>query len=386
MSDPNEPAPRPRFTPLIERLPSTTPFVGPETQERVRGRPFIARLGANEHGFGPSAATRAALAAAAGQAWMYGDPEGFALRQALAERLGAPRERILLGEGIDGLLGLACRLMLREGDRAAAPRGGYPTFGYHVAGFGGRLETVPYLAAEPGAPDRADPIGLANRAAETGARLLYLANPDNPMGGVWPAEAVRAMIAATPDDCLILLDEAYLETAPEGSAPPLSPQPPNLLRLRTFSKAYGLAGLRIGYAIGAPRVIEAFQKIRNHFGVGRLSQIGALAALADEDGLAQARRSIAASRERITRIAAEAGLAALPSAANFVAIDCGRGGVFARAVLKTLIEADVFVRAPGAPPLDRCVRVSCGPEVEMDRFAAALPEALAAAERGAESA
>ncbi|MEM9726318.1 MAG: aminotransferase class I/II-fold pyridoxal phosphate-dependent enzyme, partial [Pseudomonadota bacterium] len=306
------------FSPVAEALPDTVPFVGPETLERARGRPFEARLGANENGFGPSPAVREALARAASEAWMYGDPEGGALRAALAERLDAPLEAIVLSEGIDGLLGLACRLALPPGAVAVSSLGGYPTFAYHVIGHGARLAAVPYRE------DRCDLQGLAAAARDEGARVVYLANPDNPMGAQWSAEAVDRFIDATPEHCLILLDEAYLETA-EGAAPPIAADltRPNLVRLRTFSKAHGLAGMRVGYAIGAPETVAAFHKVRNHFGVGRLAQIAALAALQDEAGLGALVRAIAESRLRIAEIAEASGLTTLPSSANFVAVDCG---------------------------------------------------------------
>lgn len=370
--------PRPSlFTPLIDKSPDSVPFTGPETIERRRGRPFAARLGANENGFGPSEAVVEALGRAAAESWMYGDPEGFELRSAIAERISrgerriAGPENIALGEGIDGLLGLACRLTLSPGDPAVISLGGYPTFGFHVAGCGGRLERVPY------AEDRSALTALAARAHESGARLLYLSNPDNPMGGRWSAGAIAAWIDAAPETCLILLDEAYVELAPKDAAPPLDLERPNLLRLRTFSKAYGLAGLRVGYAVGAPQTVKAFDKIRNHFGVGRLAQAGALAALRDEEGLDLSIRRIAESRERLAGIAEANGLTPLPSATNFVAMDCGRDGDFARALQARLEALDVFTRVPGVAPLDRCIRISCGPEREMAIFEQALAAALA---------
>jgi histidinol-phosphate aminotransferase len=151
--------------------------------------------------------------------------------------------------------------------------------------------------------------------------------------------------------------------------------------MRTFSKAYGMAGARVGYAVGAPDLIRSFDKIRNHFGMNRLSQIGALAALQDHDWLTQTRENVARARDRITGIAQETGLGALPSATNFVAVDCGVDGDFARCVLDGLVARGVFVRMPFVAPQNRCIRISCGPEAELDRLAAALPEALKDARR-----
>ena len=151
----------------------------------------------------------------------------------------------------------------------------------------------------------------------------------------------------------------------------------NVIRMRTFSKAYGMAGARVGFAISAPDVINGFNKVRNHFGMSRTGQIGALASLQDDGWLEHIRAEVYASRQRIGQIAAAHGLTALPSATNFVTIDCGRDGDFARAVLGKLVEDGIFVRMPFVAPQDRCIRVSCGPVDLMQAFAEALPIALA---------
>jgi histidinol-phosphate aminotransferase len=151
------------------------------------------------------------------------------------------------------------------------------------------------------------------------------------------------------------------------------------LRFRTFSKAYGLAGARIGYCLGEAGLIRSFDKIRNHYGTNRVGQIGALAALQDQAFLAEAVAKIARARDKIATIAAGNGLRPLLSAANFVAIDCGRDGAFARRVVDELLARDVFVRMPSVAPLNRCIRVTCGRDEDLAVFAAALGSALAAA-------
>ncbi|MGD9916682.1 MAG: pyridoxal phosphate-dependent aminotransferase [Paenirhodobacter sp.] len=363
----------PRFTPLIESLPATVPFVGPETQERRLGHAFAARLGANENGFGPSPRAIAAMAAAAGEAWKYGDPENHDLKAALAAQHHCRPENIVVGEGIDGLLGYLCRLVIEPGDEVVTSEGAYPTFNFHVAGYGGVLHKVPY------AGDAEDPEALLAKAAEVAPKLIYIANPDNPMASHHPGTTIAAMVERVPEGSLLIVDEAYVELAPEGTAAPIDADDPRVIRMRTFSKAHGLAGARVGYAIGAAPLIQAFDKIRNHFGMCRISQAGALAALSDTTWQAYMRRLVGAARDRIGAIARANGLTPLPSATNFVAIDCGRDGAFARRVLEELTAADIFVRMPGVAPLDRCIRVSCGPEAEMEAFAAALPGALARA-------
>ncbi|MEM0943801.1 MAG: pyridoxal phosphate-dependent aminotransferase [Pseudomonadota bacterium] len=360
-----------KFTPLVESLPATIPFVAPEESERSRGRPFRARIGANESVFGPSPRAVAAMAGAAAESWQYCDPSSFELREALAAHHGISAEMIRIGEGIDGLLGLTVRLFVGAGDRVVTSAGAYPTFNYHVAGFGGALVTVPY------AGDHEDPEALAEAAQRTGARLVYISNPDNPMGSWHGAARIEALIAALPEGCTLCLDEAYIEFAPQGTSPRIDPDDPRVLRFRTFSKARGMAGLRIGYVIGAAGVVAGLDRIRNHFGVNRVAQAGALASLADSAHLAEVQAEVAASQRRLAEIAGENGLTALPSAANFVAIDCGRDGAFAKRVVAALAARDVFVRMPGVAPLDRCIRVSCGREAEMAAFAEALPAALA---------
>jgi histidinol-phosphate aminotransferase len=337
------------------------------------GRRFVARLGANECVFGPSPRAIAAMQAAAAEVWMYADPESHDLRHALARHHGVAPEHIMVGEGIDTLLGVLIRLLIGVGDGVVTSAGAYPTVNYHVAGFGGTLHTVPYRG------DHEDPQALLAKARQVGAKLVYLANPDNPMGSWHDAATVQSTIDAVPDGALLLLDEAYGEFAPEGTLPPLDPTNPHVIRMRTFSKAYGMAGARVGYAIGPANLITAFNKVRNHFGMNRISQAGALAALADQEWLAHVQESVASARTRIGDIAAANGLRALPSATNFVAIDCGRDAGFAKAVLDGLIRRGIFVRMPFVAPQNRCIRVSCGTNADLDSFAAALPEALSEA-------
>jgi histidinol-phosphate aminotransferase len=365
---------QPRYTPLTLSLPATVPFVGPETQERQRGAPFVARLGANESIFGPS--PRAIEAMADTGIWMYGDPENHDLRNALADHHDVAPENIVVGEGIDGLLGYLVRLFVGPGDAVVTSDGAYPTFNYHVAGFGGVLHKVPYRG------DHEDLDALFAKAAEVDAKLVYLANPDNPMGSWHSGADIVAAMEKLPEGCLLVLDEAYVECAPQGVAAPVSADDPRLIRMRTFSKVYGMAGARVGYGIGQADLISAFNKVRNHFGMNRAAQAGALAALQDTAWLERIQARITGARDRIGQIARDNGLEALPSATNFVAIDCGRDGAFAKAVLEALVARGIFVRMPFVAPQNRCIRVSCGAASDLDAFAAALPEALAVARDG----
>ncbi|WP_306116474.1 MULTISPECIES: pyridoxal phosphate-dependent aminotransferase [unclassified Roseovarius] len=365
----------PRYTKLVQSLPASVPFVGPEEQERTRGAAFAARLGANENVFGPSPKAIAAMRAASGEIWKYGDPASHDLRQSLAAHLSVAPQNIVVGEGIDGLLGYLVRMLIGPGDAVVTSDGAYPTFNYHVAGFGGVLHKVPYR------DDREDPEALFRRAAEVGAKLVYLANPDNPMGTWQRGEDIRGALDLLPDGCLLLLDEAYIEFAPTDAVPQIAIDDARVVRMRTFSKAYGMAGARVGYAFGAEELIRSFDKIRNHFGMNRAAQIGASAALEDQAWLKQVQDQVAASRAEISRIAGENGLKALASATNFVAVDCGQDGEFARDVLTGLVNRGLFVRMPFVAPQDRCIRISCGRPEDLALLADALPDALADARR-----
>lgn len=361
----------PLFTDLARSLPATVPFVGPETIERRTGVRFKARLGANESVFGPSPLVLEAMAAAARQSWAYGDPEHYDLKQAIAAHHGIGIENVAVGEGIDGLLGHLVHLACDPGDLVVTSRGAYPTFNYHVAGHGAVLDFVPYRG-----DDHEDIDALLERARAVRPKLLYFANPDNPTGSWHEADAVERLTAETPEETILVLDEAYGDLAPASALPPITLMRPNLLRFRTFSKAYGMAGVRVAYAVGQPETIRQFDKVRNHFGVSRMAQAGAVAALAEQAYLEATVAKIVAARSQLAAIATRLGLRPLPSATNFVAIDCGGDGARARAVLDGVLRRGVFIRMPGVAPLDRMIRVTVGTEADMALLETALSGAL----------
>lgn len=361
----------PPFTRLVAGLPATVPFVAPEAIERATGRRIALRLGANESTFGPSPKAVDAMCAAAARASFYGDPESYELRRALAGLLGVGMEHLVIGCGIDDLLGLIVRAFLDPGETAVTSLGAYPTFNYHVAGYGGRIERVPYRE------DRNDLDALATAATRADARMVFLANPDNPTGSCYDVDQVIAFEEALPPTCLLLLDEAYCDFTPHDAIPPIDADDTHIIRLRTFSKAHGMAGARIGYAVAAEPTIRAFDKVRLHFGVSLLAQEGALASLGDPDYLNGVVAEVAAGRREYADLGQSLGLPTLPSATNFVAFDTG-SPTRARALMEALAARDVFVRMPGAPPLDRLLRVTVGTPAERAAFAEALRTVVAA--------
>ena len=321
-----------KYPKLIADLPSSVPFVGPESQERSRSTKFKTRIGANENVFGPSPQVIEAMRGAAADIWMYGDPENYDLKLALSKHHNVNIDNIVVGEGIDGLLGYLCRLLVQPGTNVVTSKGAYPTFNYHVKGFGGILNFVDYNE------DFEDIDGLLREARKTNAAIIYVANPDNPMGTWHDKNAIEYLIKNLPARTLLCLDEAYSEFAPADQILQFSPINPKVIRFRTFSKAYGMAGARVGYAIATSSLIKAFDKIRNHFGVNLIAQQAALAALRDQRYFKKVLKLVEHSKIEIERIANSLSLKPIPSFANFVSIDCGRDEKFARQVLEGLIR------------------------------------------------
>lgn len=360
-----------RYTSIVEGLPAMIPFVAPERLERRSGRPLLVRMGANESVFGISPVARAAMREAVDSISLYNDPESHELAVALAEKHSVSPREIGISAGIDDLLGLVVRLFVEPGDPVVTSLGSYPTFNYHVNGYGGRLEQVPYNE------DRADLDGLLARVMETGSRLVYLANPDNPMGTWHDEAALRAFIVDLPGDCVLIHDEAYIDFAPPEAVIEMDTTDRRVLRMRTFSKAHGMAGARVGYVVAHAELIGSLDKIRNHFGVNRVAQAGALASLGDESFIRQVVEQVAAGRRDYEVIAAETGLMTVPSATNFVCIDVG-DGERARRVQQALLDRDIFVRMPAIAPQDRCIRATVGTPEQRTIFARVFRDVVAA--------
>ena len=337
---------------------------------REGGHASLLRLGANESMFGPSPKAVEAMAAELPRISWYGDPESYDLRCGLAVRHACTVENICVGSGIDDLMGLAVRAFTSPGDVTLTTRGTYPTFAYHVTGFGAALETVAYRQ-----DGLVDVDALIAKANELRPAIVYVANPDNPSGTLLPGSQLVRLFEGLPRESLLFLDEAYEDFVEQADVFP-SLVHPRLLRVRTFSKAYGMAGARIGYLIATPRNVQTFQKIRLHYGVNRNAQIGALAALDDREFHRYVVHEVAKGRQDYYDLAASLGHGALPSCTNFVCIGF-ESNERATAIMNALLARGVFIRKPGAPPLDRYVRVSVGTSAERTEFAVRLRAVLA---------
>ena len=343
-----------RFTKIANELPVSVPFVGPETQERQKSFSFSARLGANESVFGPSKLVVEAIKSQAEAVWQYGDPESFDLIQKLSDFYTLPKDNFVIGEGIDGLLGNLVRLFVEPGDEVVSSLGAYPTFKYHVDGFGGNMCLVPYNKYY----EDLDALLIAVKKIK--AKIVYLSNPDNPMGTFHSKEDIQDFIDNIPDETILCLDEAYSDFVDKNDLAPINVERENIIRFRTFSKAYGLAGFRVGYGIGNNKLVKAFNKVRNHFGVNKLGQIAAKVALEDQEHLKNVLNKVEQSKNDIGKIFKKFGFMPLESRTNFVPINSGSDSKFAEKLMRSLIQEKIFVRMPSVSPLNSFIRITAG--------------------------
>lgn len=341
-------------------------LVGPEELARTSGRSSLLRLGSNESPFGPSPNAIAAIQAEAAHGARYGDPSCALLRAAIAARHGVPPECVTVGAGIDDLLGWIVRAYVPAGGATVAGLGSFPTFEMHALGYGTHLVRVPYRS-----DGRLDLAGFAAAAERLGGALVFFPNPDNPSGTAYSWPEVLDFLDALPEGTLVIHDEAYGEFLPPERRFPRGAIDPRTIRLRTFSKEFGLAGLRVGYALGTPEAIAALDAVRLLYGVSRPAQAAALAALADEAFVESVIAAVAAGRAEYDALGTELGWPTLPSTTNFVLFDFGTPDAARRAVAG-LLERGIHVRKPSQPPLDRYVRISVGSPSDRAELAVAL--------------
>jgi len=337
--------------------------------QRELGLARVVKLASNENPLGPSPLAVAAAREALAGVNRYPDPQATELRAALAAHLGVPVEMVLAGNGSVEILDLAARALLGPGDNAVISEHAFVRFRQIVAAHNHGARLVPMRGFTH------DLEAMAN-AIDARTRLVFVANPNNPTG-TWNRRAeVEALVSALPAGCLLVLDEAYFEYAREENPSAGYPDGIELVRrgapvlvTRTFSKAYGLGGLRAGYAVAAPEVLDAILVIREAFGTSVVAQAGARAALADHEHVRRTLELNRAERPRLAAALAERGYHVLPSLANFVTFDTGRPG---REVFKSLLAHGVIVRPLEPYRMPAFLRVSVGTAEENDAFIQAL--------------
>ena len=325
------------------------------------------RLASNENPLGPSPLAAAAAMAALSDAHRYPDRAATRLKAALAERHGLATDHFAVGNGSDDLIYLLAEVYLEAGRTVVIADPPYSLHRIAAQTRGAALVPIPLVE------HRHDLDAMARATA--GGGWVVVTNPHNPTGTAVPPAALRRFLEGLPDDVLAIVDEAYFEFAEDGlrwSAIELVPDRPNVIVLRTFSKVYGLAGLRVGYAVGTPALIEPVERIRPPFNVSVVAQAAAAAALRDEAHLARTLDCVRTSRRALLAACRRLDLEAIPSQANFVLLRA-RGGWPA-----TLAAAGVIVRPGENLGMPGWARVSLGTPEETGRVIALLEAALGA--------
>jgi histidinol-phosphate aminotransferase len=343
--------------------------------EREYGIADSVKLASNENPLGPSAKALAAATAALGAVRLYPDGNGHELRQALARHHAVAPERITLGDGSNDVLVMLAEAFLSPNAEAVFSEYCFALYPLIVQAAGAAARVARALARDAAAPLGHDLDALRAQVNER-TRLVFLANPNNPTGTWVGAAPLRRFIASLPETTLVVVDEAYYEYSRAVDCPDTAQwldEFPNLVVTRTFSKAYGLAGLRVGYGLSHPGIADLLNRVRQPFNVSGVGLAAAAAALADRAHVDAVVALNRAGIERLTAACRALGADCFPSAANFLLIDVGRP---AGPVYESLLRAGVIVRPMGGYGLPTCLRISTGTAAQNERFVNALTQVL----------
>jgi len=357
--------------PLRRALMGVEPYRPQRPMREIRaelGLERIVKLSSNEGAFGPLPAAVAAFEAAAADLNRYPDGGGIRLREELARRHDVPLAQVVLGNGADELIRLCAVASLEPGDRGVLPWPSFPSYATSIACCGAE----PVRVGLAGRAIDLDAMLAAVAAGGERSRVVYLANPNNPTGAPLDPAALREFLELLPGDTLCVVDEAYAdysEVAPEGIELVREGRP-GLAVLRTFSKIYGLAALRVGYAIASPEVADGLDRVRPIFNVNQPAQEAALASIHERDAVRGRIEHARRGRQAIARALAGAGLDPEPSQANFVYADVPEGDGLGLA--ERLLHAGVMVRALDGFGAPQAIRVTVGTDEENELFAHAL--------------
>lgn len=331
----------------------------------------LLELGSNENPYGPSPRAREAALACIDELHRYPDPRGGDLKQAIAATLGVDATRIILGNGSHELLMQLSQVFAGPGADVVASQYGFAVFAIAAQAAGATLHVALALPSGAAMP-RGHDLDAILAAITPDTRLVYLANPNNPTGTWYPADAFRNFIEQVPDDVIVVIDEAYAELAdaPDfASALSLLDRFDNLVVTRTFSKAYALAGLRIGYAVACPGLVAVLERVRESFNVNGVALAAAQAALADDDHLRRTSAGNAAQRGLLAAALRQRGWPVSPSQTNFLLVDFGAD---TPAIERALLARDIVLRPMAGYGLPGCLRITVGSDADNRRLLAGL--------------
>lgn len=352
------------LNPQLANLPVYQPGRPLEEVARELGLPLdgLIKLASNENPLGPSPRAVEAMQRMASQIHLYPDGNAFYLRNAMAERLGVESDQLIFGNGSNEIIEFVAHSLLGPGTNIVVSQYCFAIYPIVAHLMGAQCITVP-------AKDYGHDLEAMSAEINDETRIIFVANPNNPTGTLAPAESVISMVDAIPDHVLLVMDEAYFEFLDE----PMDlifrlAGKPNLLLMRTFSKIYGLAGLRIGYGIGHKELVSALEKVRQPFNLNAMAQAAALAALDDTDHLEATRQNNRLGLEYLNQALHDMGLETVPSYANFILAKVGDGAT----VFQKLQESGVITRPMGGYQLPEWIRISVGTPEENERCLTAL--------------
>lgn len=337
--------------------------------ERELGVTDIVKLASNENPLGPSPRALDALERAVSELALYPDGNGFELKSALCRKFGLQMDQLVLGNGSNDVLELAARAFLSPGSSAVYSQHAFAVYPLAVQATGARGVEVP-------AKEFGHDLEAMRAAVDATTKLVFIANPNNPTGTFVDAPAVKAFIASLPERVLVVLDEAYTEYLPDNRRAKTFDwleQLPNLIITRTFSKAYGLAGLRVGYACAHPQVADLMNRVRQPFNVNSLALAAATAALDDADFLGRSYALNEAGMRQLTEGVQRLGLSHIPSFGNFLSVKVGP----AAEIYQKLLRGGVIVRPVASYGMPEYLRVTVGLKEQNDKFLRLLEAALA---------
>jgi histidinol-phosphate aminotransferase len=360
-----------KLKPSLRNLPVYQPGRPIEEVARELGleRDEVIKVASNENPLGPSPLAVEAMKTAVTQSHLYPDGNAFYLKNKLAAKLGVEPANLILGNGSNEIIEFVSHALLGPGDEIVVSQYCFAIYPLVAMIMGAKVNAVPAVEHGHDLPAMLEAITPATR-------IVWVANPNNPTGTLAKPTDVRTLVEQVPDDVLLVMDEAYYEFLEEPvDLLPLvrSNEKPNLLLMRTFSKIYGLAGLRIGYGIGHPDFVSALEKVRQPFNTNSVAQAGAIAALDDDAHLVSTRSTNAEGLNFFEALCTEQGIEFVPSYANFLMVRVGDG----QAVFEALQRQGVITRPMGGYGLPEWIRLSMGTPEENKRAAESLNAALA---------
>jgi histidinol-phosphate aminotransferase len=359
----------PLVPPYIESLQPYVPGKPIEEVEREYGIAGAAKLASNENALGPSPRALAAARQACGRVHLYPDGSAYELRRALTAKLSVEPGEVFVGNGSNELIELLVRTFVLEGEEVLTSQGTFIAYKLAVQAHGRSLVEAPMR-------ERRYDLAAMREMLTRKTKVVFLANPDNPTGTWFGRDELEPFLAAVPKNVIVVLDEAYVEFVTASDFPDgleVRRRHPNVVTLRTYSKIYGLAGLRLGYGVARKEWVEYLDRVRAPFNVNLVAQAAGVAALSDEEHVRKSRALVEAERPFLSAGLAALGAKVLPSQTNFLLADFGRPG---KELFEALLRQGVVVRPLGGYGLPTALRITIGLHAENERCLAALGKVL----------